>query len=64
MTVYDKYEWVIGLEVHAQLNTRTKIFAADEASFGAAPNAHISPMQSSPQSIIDVREDPLRKVKN
>ncbi|HQO32781.1 MAG TPA: Asp-tRNA(Asn)/Glu-tRNA(Gln) amidotransferase subunit GatB [Chitinophagales bacterium] len=44
MTVYDKYEWVIGLEVHAQLNTRTKIFAADEASFGAAPNAHISPI--------------------
>jgi len=41
-TIYDKYEVVIGLEVHAQLNTQTKIFAADEASFGAAPNTHIS----------------------
>lgn len=41
-TKYDKYEVVIGLEVHAQLNTQTKIFAADEASYGAAPNTHIS----------------------
>jgi aspartyl-tRNA(Asn)/glutamyl-tRNA(Gln) amidotransferase subunit B len=39
---YDKYEVVIGLEVHTQLNTKTKIFAADETSFGAEPNTHIS----------------------
>jgi len=41
-TTYDKYEIVIGLEVHAQLNTQTKIFAADETSFGAEPNTHVS----------------------
>lgn len=38
----DKYELVIGLEVHAQLSTVTKLFSADAASFGAAPNTHIS----------------------
>lgn len=43
-TTQDKYEIVIGLEVHAQLNTNTKIFAADETTFGAAPNTHISPI--------------------
>ncbi len=44
MTANDTYEIVIGLEVHAQLNTRTKIFAADETVFGAAPNTQISPI--------------------
>ncbi len=39
-----KYEVVIGLEVHAQLNTRTKLFAADDASFGSEPNTHVSPI--------------------
>jgi aspartyl-tRNA(Asn)/glutamyl-tRNA(Gln) amidotransferase subunit B len=39
-----KYETVIGLEVHAQLLTKTKLFCADEASFGAEPNLHISPV--------------------
>ncbi|MEY3946529.1 MAG: Asp-tRNA(Asn)/Glu-tRNA(Gln) amidotransferase subunit GatB, partial [Bacteroidota bacterium] len=39
-----KYEVVIGLEVHAQLNTQTKLFAADDASFGSEPNTHVSPI--------------------
>ncbi|HMP93630.1 MAG TPA: Asp-tRNA(Asn)/Glu-tRNA(Gln) amidotransferase subunit GatB, partial [Phnomibacter sp.] len=33
-----QYEVVIGLEVHIQLRTATKLFCADAASFGAAPN--------------------------
>lgn len=33
---------VIGLELHVQLNTRTKLFCADEAAFGQAPNTRIS----------------------
>ena len=37
-----KYEIVIGLEVHIQLATRSKAFCADDASFGAPPNTHIS----------------------
>ena len=44
MSINEKYEVVIGLEVHAQLNTKTKIFAADEAEYGAAPNTQISPI--------------------
>lgn len=40
----DKYEVVIGLEVHAQLLTKSKIFCGDSAAFGGAPNTHISPV--------------------
>lgn len=43
-SVYDKYEVVIGLEVHAQMLTKSKIFAADSTEFGAAPNTQISPI--------------------
>jgi aspartyl-tRNA(Asn)/glutamyl-tRNA(Gln) amidotransferase subunit B len=32
---------VIGLEVHAQLSTRTKIYNADPVSFGDAPNTNV-----------------------
>ncbi|UKJ05818.1 Asp-tRNA(Asn)/Glu-tRNA(Gln) amidotransferase subunit GatB [Solitalea lacus] len=41
-TIYDKYELVVGLEIHAQLSTQTKIFCADSAAFGAQPNRNIS----------------------
>lgn len=37
-----KYEVVIGLEVHAQLKTNTKIFAPDGTEFGKEPNSQIS----------------------
>lgn len=40
----DKYEVVVGLEVHAQLLTNTKIFCGDNASFGAEPNTQVSPI--------------------
>ena len=40
----DKYEVVIGLEIHAQLNTKSKAFCADEGAFGAAPNTLVSPI--------------------
>ncbi|HXB08344.1 MAG TPA: Asp-tRNA(Asn)/Glu-tRNA(Gln) amidotransferase subunit GatB [Puia sp.] len=41
---YDAYEVVIGLEVHAQLLTQTKLFCGDSAAFGGEPNTHISPI--------------------
>lgn len=38
------YESVIGLEVHAQLKTKTKIFCSCSTSFGAPPNTHTCPV--------------------
>jgi aspartyl-tRNA(Asn)/glutamyl-tRNA(Gln) amidotransferase subunit B len=38
------FESVIGLEVHAQLKTRTKIFCSCSTTFGAAPNTHTCPV--------------------
>ena len=40
----DKYELVIGLEVHVQLSTKSKSFSSDSAAFGAGPNQHVSPV--------------------
>ncbi|WP_316818963.1 Asp-tRNA(Asn)/Glu-tRNA(Gln) amidotransferase subunit GatB [Pedobacter nyackensis] len=37
-----EFELVSGLEIHVQLNTQSKIFSSDSASFGAKPNEHIS----------------------
>jgi aspartyl-tRNA(Asn)/glutamyl-tRNA(Gln) amidotransferase subunit B len=39
-----EFEPVIGLEVHAQLKTNTKIFCACSTSFGATPNTHTCPV--------------------
>jgi aspartyl-tRNA(Asn)/glutamyl-tRNA(Gln) amidotransferase subunit B len=39
-----KYEPVIGLEVHVQLNTRTKIFCGCLTGFGAPPNTNVCPV--------------------
>jgi aspartyl-tRNA(Asn)/glutamyl-tRNA(Gln) amidotransferase subunit B len=39
-----KYEPVIGLEVHVQLSTRSKIFCGCPTSFGAAPNSNVCPV--------------------
>src|SRR3954465_8751851 len=42
--VSEKYELVVGLEVHAQLSTLSKAFSSDSAAFGAGPNEHVSPV--------------------
>jgi aspartyl-tRNA(Asn)/glutamyl-tRNA(Gln) amidotransferase subunit B len=42
--VSEKYEPVIGLEVHVQLATHTKIFCGCPAGFGAAPNSNVCPV--------------------
>ena len=40
----EDYEVVIGLEVHAELSTKTKIFCSCPTTFGAEPNTHICPI--------------------
>lgn len=42
MSLRDKYQPVIGLEVHCQLSTNTKAFVADSAEFGDMPNMNVS----------------------
>ena len=44
MNMAKQYETVIGLEVHVELATRTKIFCGCSTAFGGAPNTHICPV--------------------
>lgn len=44
MAEQDTYEVVIGLEVHAQLLTKSKLFCGDSTAFGAQPNTNVSPI--------------------
>ena len=41
-TLRDRYEVVIGLEVHAQLLTQTKAYSSDLNAYGSAPNTNVS----------------------
>lgn len=40
----NKYETVVGLEVHVELHTKSKIFCGCSTSFGAPPNSHTCPV--------------------
>ena len=42
--IFQKYEAVIGVEVHAELNTASKIFCSCSTAFGAEPNTQICPI--------------------
>ena len=39
-----QYEAVIGLEVHIQLNTKSKAYSSDATEYGALPNTQVSPV--------------------
>ncbi len=43
-SILERWEPVIGLEVHAQLKTKTKIFCGCPTDFGAEPNTHVCPV--------------------
>ena len=44
MALYKGYEMVIGLEVHVELKTKTKIFCSCPTTFGAEPNTQCCPV--------------------
>ena len=42
--ILERYDLVVGLEVHVQLSTKSKLFAPDRNNFGDTPNSNISPI--------------------
>ncbi len=44
-----EYEMVIGLEVHCELSTKSKIFCGCSTKFGGAPNTHVCRYSSHAQ---------------
>jgi len=49
-----KYETVIGLEIHAQLSTESKMFCGCSTKFGAAPNTNICPVCTGQPGVLPV----------
>lgn len=48
------YETVIGLEVHVQLKTNSKLFCSCETDFGAEPNSHVCPVCTGQPGVLPV----------
>jgi aspartyl-tRNA(Asn)/glutamyl-tRNA(Gln) amidotransferase subunit B len=48
------WEIVIGLEIHAQVLTKSKLFSGASADFGGAPNAHVSPVDAGMPGMLPV----------
>jgi aspartyl-tRNA(Asn)/glutamyl-tRNA(Gln) amidotransferase subunit B len=48
------WETVIGLEVHAQLATKTKIFSRESAAYGAEPNTHVNEVCAGMPGVLPV----------
>lgn len=56
------WEAVIGLEIHVQLNTKSKLFSADRNQFGDAPNTNISELSLAlPGSLPVLNKEAVRK---
>ena len=48
------WEVVIGLEVHAQVSSQSKLFSGSSASFGAGPNEHVSLVDAAMPGMLPV----------
>ena len=48
------WEVVVGLEVHAQVNSRAKLFSSASTEFGGAPNTHVSPVDAAMPGMLPV----------
>ena len=49
-----KYEMVVGLEVHVELATKTKIFCSCTTEFGGEPNTHCCPICTGMPGVLPV----------
>ncbi|MDR2717947.1 MAG: Asp-tRNA(Asn)/Glu-tRNA(Gln) amidotransferase subunit GatB [Treponema sp.] len=49
-----KWETVIGLEVHAELSTKSKIFCACTSAYGGEPNTHVCPVCAGMPGVLPV----------
>ncbi len=59
---YSDWEPIIGLEIHAQLNTASKLFSSDANRFGDAPNSNISELSVAlPGSLPVLNKEAVRK---
>ncbi|MCB4791639.1 MAG: Asp-tRNA(Asn)/Glu-tRNA(Gln) amidotransferase subunit GatB [Elusimicrobia bacterium] len=52
--MYQKYETVIGLEVHSQLKTLSKVFCGCSTEFGVKPNSNICPVCTGQPGVLPV----------
>ena len=58
----DKWRMVIGLEVHVQLSTKTKMFTSSEWSYGESPNTQICPITLGyPGSLPTINKSAVKK---
>ncbi len=48
------WEVVIGLEIHAQVNSRAKLFSGASTAFGGAPNTHVSLVDAAMPGMLPV----------
>ena len=54
MSKYDEYEVIMGLEVHAELSTKTKIYCGCSTEFGSDPNTHCCPICTGMPGVLPV----------
>jgi aspartyl-tRNA(Asn)/glutamyl-tRNA(Gln) amidotransferase subunit B len=50
----DDWEIIIGMEIHAQVNSRSKLFSGASTEFGGAPNAHVSLVDAAMPGMLPV----------
>lgn len=62
MSIYDNWETVIGLEIHAELNTKSKMFSSAPNRFGDEPNTNISEVcTGQPGSLPVINKEAIKK---
>src|ERR1700690_1451633 len=52
-----KWEVVIGLEIHAQVNSNSKLFSGASAEYGGDPNSHVSLVDAAMPGMLPVLND-------